>query len=365
MIYLISKGTIDMTNQQIINKVLRKNQINGLLTGNCEEILTEIPDKSIDCVITSPPYWQMRKYHTNGNNSNLMIGEEKTPEEYAKKLAAIFREIKRILKSDGSVWLNLGDKYHNKNLMGMPWRVALAMQEDGWILRNDVIWHQLRGTQSAKDRLRDVHEHVFHFVKNKKYYYDADQIRVKPKTLPKINGKEVVSITGVSGKKYRRQILGSNELNDQERAEALRALDNTLERIRDGELVDFRMTIRGEQRTFHSDNLEISGRAKELKTKGFYITASNAKGPLPTNIWNIVPEDEWRKDVHCAVFPTKLLELPIKATSRVGSVILDPFMGTGSTLVAANELNRQGLGIELSEEYVEIARNRLNTFRLF
>ncbi len=352
-----------MTNQQIISNVFDGNEKNGLLTGNCEDILTEIPGESIGCVITSPPYWQMRKYHTNGNNSDLMIGDEKTPEEYVERLAGIFRQIKRILKSDGSVWLNLGDKYHNKNLMGMPWRVALAMQADGWILRNDVIWHQIRGTQSAKDRLRDVHEHVFHFVKSKKYYYDTDIIRVKPKNLPTINGKEVISATGVSGKKYRRQILESKKLNEQERAAAMKALDQTLEKMRNGELVDFRMTIRGEQRTFHSDNLEVSGRAKELKTKGFYITASNAKGPLPTDIWNIVPEDEWRKDGHYAVFPTKLLELPIKATSRVSSVILDPFMGTGSTLVAANQLNRQGIGIELSEEYVEIARDRLNTFQ--
>ena len=349
-----------MTNQQIISKVLSENQKNGVLIGNCEDILAEIPDESIGCVITSPPYWQMRKYHTNGNDTDVMIGEEKTPEEYVKRLAGIFLQVKRILKPDGSVWLNLGDKYHNKNLMGMPWRVALAMQEDGWILRNDVIWHQIRGTQSAKDRLRDVHEHVFHFVKNKRYYYDTDRVRIKPKKLPSINGKAVISATGVSGKKYRRQILESKELNEQERTAAIRALDETLERMREGELVDFRMTIRGEQRTFHSDNLEVSGRAKELKTKGFYITASTAKGHLPSDIWNIVPEDEWRKDVHYAVFPTKLLELPIKATSRVGSVILDPFMGTGSTLVAANELNRQGLGIELSEEYAEIARNRLN-----
>ena len=107
--------------------------------------------------------------------------------------------------------------------MGMPWRVALAMQDDGWILRNDVIWHQIKGTQSAKDRLRDVYEHIFHFVKSKKYYYDSDMIRIKPSKLPTINGKEIISATGVSGKKYRRQILESKELNEQERAEAIRA----------------------------------------------------------------------------------------------------------------------------------------------
>ncbi len=353
-----------MTNRQIISKVLDENEKNGLLTGNCKDILAEIPNESIDCVITSPPYWQMRKYRTNGNDTDSMIGEEKTPEEYVKRLAGIFLQIKRVLKSDGSVWLNLGDKYHNKNLMGMPWRVALAMQNNGWILRNDVIWHQMKGTQSAKDRLRDVYEHIFHFVKNKKYYYDADVIRIKPSKLPKINGEKIVSATGVSGKKYRRQIFESKELNEQEREAAIRALDETLRKIKEGKLVDFRMTIRGAQRTYHSDNSAVSGRAKELKTKGFFILTSSAKGHLPSDIWDIVPEDEWRKDVHYAVFPTELLELPIKATSRIGSVILDPFMGTGSTLVAANQLNRQALGIELSEEYVEIARNRLNPAQL-
>ena len=353
-----------MTNRQIISNVLFENQTNGLLKGDCEKILAEIPDNSIDCVITSPPYWQMREYRINGEDADSVIGAEKTPEDYVERLARIFRHIKRVIKSDGSVWLNLGDKYHNKNLMGMPWRVAIAMQDDGWILRNDIIWHQMKGTQSAQDRLRDVYEHIFHFVKSKKYYYDSDTIRIKPRKLPKINGKEIISATGVSGKKYRKQIIESKELSEQERDEAMKALDKTLERIRSGELVDFRMTIRGTQRTYHSDNSMVSGRAKELETKGFFILTSKSKGFLPSDIWNIVPEDEWRKDVHYAVFPTELLEVPIKATSRIGGIVLDPFMGTGSTLIAANQLSRHGLGIELSEEYVEIARSRLNPLQL-
>ena len=306
----------------------------------------------------------MREYRINGEDADSIIGAEKTPEDYVERLARIFRHIKRVIKSDGSVWLNLGDKYHNKNLMGMPWRVAIAMQDDGWILRNDIIWHQMKGTQSAQDRLRDVYEHIFHFVKSKKYYYDSDTIRIKPRKLPKINGKEIISATGVSGKKYRKQIIESKELSEQERYEAMKALDKTLERIRSGELVDFRMTIRGTQRTYHSDNSMVSGRAKELETKGFFILTSKSKGFLPSDIWNIVPEDEWRKDVHYAVFPTELLEVPIKATSRIGGIVLDPFMGTGSTLIAANQLSRHGLGIELSEEYVEIARSRLNPLQL-
>ena len=354
-----------MTDKRIMSQVIDKNQKYGLLTGNCEDILAKIPNDSIDCVITSPPYWQMREYSISEEECDSVIGTEKTPEQYVMRLTRIFSQIRRVLKVGGSVWLNLGDKYHNKNLMGMPWRVALAMQEDKWVLRNDIIWHQMKGTQSAKDRLRDVHEHIFHFVKSKKYYYDADSIRIKPSKLPRINGKEIISATGVSGKKYRNQILTSKDLNEDERTQALKALDDTLEKIRIGELVDFRMTIRGAQRTYHSNNSKISGRAKELETKGFFILTSQAKGYLPSDVWNIVPEDEWRKDVHYAVFPTELLQVPIKATCPVGGVVLDPFMGTGSTLIAANQLNRRGLGIEISEEHVKIAESRLETPQLY
>ena len=335
-----------------------------LLQGNCSEILDEIPNESIDCVVTSPPYWQMRAYHVEDEYSDLLIGTEKEPSEYVEKLTLIFHKIKRVLKNDGSVWLNLGDKYRNKNLMGMPWRVALAMQDDGWILRNDVIWNQRKGTQSARDRLRDMYEHIFHFVKNKKYYYDDDSIRIKPIKLPTINGKQTISATGVSGKKYRKQILESENLNDRERNDALKALDATLKKMRNGELVDFRMTIRGTQRTYHSDNTSVSGRAKELKTKGFFILTSKAKGFLPSDIWDIVPEDQWRKDAHYAVFPTELLKIPILATSKIGGIVLDPFMGTGSAIVTANKFGRAGLGIELSDQYLKIAQERLNETQL-
>ncbi len=293
-----------------------------------------------------------------------VIGTEKEPGEYVEKLTVIFNKIKRVLKNDGSVWLNLGDKYHKKNLMGMPWRVALAMQDEEWILRNDVIWHQRKGTQSARDRLRDMYEHIFHFVKNRKYYYDDDSIRIKPSKLPTINGKQTVSATGVSEKKYRKQILESEKLSKREREEALKALDESLERIRNGELVNFRMTIRGTQRIYHSDNASVSGQAKELETKGFFILTSKAKGFLPSDIWDIVPEDQWQKDAHYAVFPTELFKIPILATSRVGGIVLDPFMGTGSAIVTANKFGRSGLGIELSEQYVKIAENRLNEAQL-
>ncbi len=352
-----------MDNSLIIQQVIDGQRDLGLLKGNCREVVKKIPDDSIDCVITSPPYWQLREYDISEDTDHL-IGAEKTPEEYVDHVTEVFKQIKRILKKTGSVWLNLGDKYHNKNLMGMPWRVALAMQDDGWILRNDVIWSQMKGTQSAKDRLRDMYEHIFHFVKNKKYYYDADSIRIKPTKLPKVTDSKTISATGVSGKKYRQQIIDSDALTKKEKNAATKALDETLERIRSGELVDFRMTIRGAQRTYHSNNGKVSGRAKELENKGYFILTSKSKGYIPSDIWNIVPEDEWRKDTHYAVFPIELLQIPIKATCKRKGIILDPFMGTGSTLVAANQLGRRSIGIELSNDYIRVANQRLEHVQL-
>jgi DNA modification methylase len=257
------------------------------------------------------------------------------------------------------LWLNLGDKYNNKELMGLPWRVALSLMDSGWILRNDVIWDQMKGTQSAKDRLRDVYEHIFHFVKTKKYYYNHDEIRIRPtRTAKKYNG-ELVSATGVSGKKYRQQITNSKSLSDQEKANAMKALEDTLSDMSDGSIVDFRMTIRGEQRTFHSDSQNVSGRAKELATKGYYILRMGANGHIPSDIWRIAPEDTWRKDAHYAVFPEELLVNPIRATCPVNGIVLDPFSGTGSTVCTALKLNRRGLGIDLSEHYNGIAQERM------
>lgn len=343
----------------MIQQVLNNERKFLLLKGDCRELLHLFPPECIDCVITSPPYWKMRIYHVEPEHQNNEIGSEDNPEDYVSNLADVFNKIKRILKPTGSVWLNIGDKFYNQNLMGMPWRVALAMEKNGWLLRNDVIWNKMKGTQSAKNRLRSNHEHVFHLVKGKKYYYDYNKILIKPTKLPKIEGDKTTSATGVSGKKYREQILRSEYLSENERKMALVALENVIQKIRDGEVVDFRMTIRGNQRPLHSDNGEISGRAKELEKKGFYILTSKANGHIPADIWNIVPEDECRKDVHYAVFPIELLKIPIEATCPPNGVILDPFVGIGSAVLAGVLFSRRPIGIDISQKYLEIAKERL------
>lgn len=335
---------------------IKDSENHKILCGNNIDIIKTFPDSFVDCIITSPPYWKMRNYSEIKNKYE--IGGENSLGDYIEKVSILFKEILRILKPTGSLWLNLGDKYENKSLQGIPWRIALSLMDSGWILRNDVIWNQMKGTQSCKDRLRDSYEHFFHFVKNKKYYYNSDAIRIKPTKLPTISADKTISATGVSGKKYRMQIAESNELSAEEKENAIKALDEVIEEIRDGKVNDFRMTIRGAQRAWHGNDKALSGRASELFKRGFYILKIHSEGHIPSDIWNIVPEDKWRKDNHCAVFPEELLRIPLLATCPENGIVFDPFCGTGTTISAAIKLNRRGIGIELYPEYIRISQKR-------
>jgi len=346
----------------MINELLNGEKKSLLLLGNSKDLLPYFPNNSIDCVITSPPYWQQREYEVGDGFEGPIIGEEETPNDYVRNLIEIFTCIHRVLKPEGSFWLNIGDKYINKNLMGMPWRVAFALQDNGWILRNDIIWQKMKGSQPVKDRFRNTYEHFFHFVKNRKYYFDTDAVLNQHRLKPTVSENSTVSATGVSGKKYRAQIESSSILSKSEKKAALEALENVLQQIRNGEVIDFRMTIRGVQRTYHSNHNKVSGRAKELEQKGFFILKSSAKGYMPSDIWQIAPEDDVknRSEAHYAVFPPELLEIPIKATCPPNGIILDPFGGVASTVVAAIKLGRKGVAIDISDAYISIAKNRLN-----
>ncbi len=325
-----------------------------IIEGFAEEIIPNITEKSIDTCMTSPPYWGQRAYGTKRG-----IGNEKDPEEYVESLIGIFRVIKRVLKDQGSLWLNIGDKYVGKDLVGLPWLVAFALKKEGWILRNSVVWNKIKGNPcNAKDKLRNMYEMVFHFVLKKSYYYDVDAIRNRPPKPYSKNGI-LYTPTGVSGSKYRQQIINSENLTEKEKKLALEALDAILSKIRRGKLHDFRMIIRGEQRTTHSDKKGFSGRAEELERYGFYVLPYHKNGPKPGDVWDIIPEDRWRKDHHYAVYPEELCYLPIKATAPENGIVLDPFLGTGTTLVVAKKLGRRGIGIEPNREFAKIALERL------
>jgi DNA modification methylase len=324
------------------------------LHGDALSVLKEIPNDSIDCAMTSPPYWRKREYENGG------IGLEDDYRDFVEDLAAIFLELKRVLKPEGSFWLNIGDTYESKGLVGIPWRVAFELiDRQGWILRNSVIWNKVKsGMDNSKDRLGNVHENVFHFVKQAKgYYYDADAIRSKPREAKIVNGS-VISATGVSGVRYKRQIELSTDLSRQQKAAAFQELEKMLADIAVGKVSDFRMIIRSQQRATHSDSEKVSGRAKELRDKGFYFLRYHPSGSKPTDVWDIIPEDTQRRESHFAPFPLDLCRLPILATCPDGGLVLDPFCGTGTTLLAARNLGRKSIGIDISRHYLDLAEER-------
>lgn len=327
-----------------------------LLNGDATAVLQELQDECIDFAMTSPPYWSKREYENGG------IGLEKDYRDFVKHLAAVFSELKRVLKSEGSFWLNIGDTYNGKGLLGVPWRVAFELIDNqGWILRNSVIWNKLKGgMDNSKDRLGNVHENVFHFVKKAKgYYYNADAIRSKPRESKVVNGA-IVSATGVSGVRYKRQIELSTALSEAEKKAAFSALELMLADIGSGRASDFRMIIRGQQRTTHSDSEKVSGRAKELRDKGFYFLKYHPKGSKPYDVWDIIPEDTQNRAAHFAPYPVDLCRLPLLATCPEHGIVLDPFCGTGTTLVAAQNLARKSVGIDISYSYLELTQERCN-----
>jgi len=325
-----------------------------LLAGDAAEVLASLPNRCVDFVMTSPPYWGQREYADGG------IGLEDTAQEFVERLLAVTAEIYRVTKPSGSFWLNLGDTYRGKGLCLIPWRVAVAMTDSqGWILRNTVVWHKVKGgLDNASDKLRNVHEPLLHFVKQQRgVYYDADAIRKKPGEAKVVNGT-VVSASGVTGVRYKRQIELSTVLSDTEKAAAAEALDAMLASVRAGELADFRMIIRGQQRATHSDSKRVSGRARELRDRGFYFLRYHPKGSKPADVWDIIPEDSQRRFGHFAPYPEDLCRIPLLATCPPEGIALDPFCGTGTTNAVAQELGRKSVGIDLSPEYLEHAVER-------
>jgi DNA modification methylase/transcriptional regulator with XRE-family HTH domain len=325
-----------------------------VLCGDALDLLKGLSTASVDMCMTSPPYWGHREYDVPG------IGQEPTYDAYVNRLCDILQEVKRVLKAKGSLWLNIGDSYEAKNLVGIPWRLALRLiDHHSWILRNDVIWNKVKGApDNSRDKLRNIHEHVFHFVKQKNYFYNADAIRSKPQEARVVNGS-IISATGVSGVRYKRQIELSTALTPAEKIEALRALNTMLDDVRARRLADFRMIIRGQQRTTHSDRDKVSGRAKEIRNKGFYFLKYHPNGSKPSDVWDILPEDTQKRETHFAPYPADLCRMPILATCPVSGMVLDPFCGTGTTLAVAKEVGRSGIGIDISPNYADITRQRL------
>lgn len=281
--------------------------LNQVLLGDARVLANQIPDESVQTIITSPPYFGHRNYSGN-NTSPDEIGREPTLEQYVKNLVSCFDAIKPKLKESGLLWLNLGDTYDNKELMGIPWRVAFALKEKNWILRSDIIWKKPNAMPSSvKDRPTTEHEYIFLFAKSPDYYYNADSIRephVTFSTESKMKGGR-----NHFGKKNGTPETGKNSGN---------------QNLHDG---------RWDQ-AFHPN-----GRNKRT-------------------VWEI-PLGKFR-DAHFAVYPETLVEICVLASTKVDDVVLDPFTGSGTTGVVAVKNGRKFIGFELVSKYQKMAQQRID-----
>lgn len=318
-----------------------------LLIGDVREKIKEIADNSVQVICTSPPYWGLRDY---GKDDQL--GQEDTPDQFVVSMVDLCAEFKRVLKDDGTFWLNLGDTYFGakgghwssdnsftndgtgtkyresrkappkhpflktKDLVGVPWRVALGLQEDGWYLRNDIIWAKNNPMPEAvKDRFAKSHEHIFLLSKKPNYKFFYEEV-LEPYTEP-LNrwGGSNFNDEGVEDNKYGTEL---------------------------------------------ANNLGYSHQDKDGKGKN---CRPNPNGRTRKDVWKLNTSSY--KGAHFAVYPDSIPEIAIKAGSEKGDTILDPFMGSGTTAVMATRLGRQWIGIELNEEYAEIILDRTAQIEMF
>jgi DNA modification methylase len=259
--------------------------------GHVLDVLPLLPAGSVQCVVTSPPYYGLRDYGHEGQ-----IGLEPSPAEYVARMVAVFAQVRRVLAADGVVWLNLGDSYApSKNLLGIPWRVAFALQDDGWTLRNAVIWHKPNAMpESVTDRLSCRYEHVFLFSKSRRYTFDLDAVR-EPHSAVTIARSGRARITA------------------------------------------------------YAPPGQTPGRKGE--------TTPNELGGNPGDVWSI-PTSPF-PGAHFATMPPELARRCILAGCPTDGTVLDPFAGSGTTLKVARSLGRKSVGIELNPAYIDIIRDRI------
>ncbi|MBK8458233.1 MAG: site-specific DNA-methyltransferase [Phyllobacteriaceae bacterium] len=277
---------------------------NFIINGDAAEVLARSPKGVFNTAVTSPPYFGQRDYEVEGQ-----VGSEETPALYIDRLVTVFRHVREALRDDGTLWLNLGDKYRDGALLGMPWRVALALVDDGWTLRSDVIWHKPNAMpHSVKTRPTTDHEYLFMFSKTKDYYYDADAIRE-----PHVTFSENSKMRG-----------GRNHLGKR---------GSTPESGKNG----------------GNSNLHDAR----------WDQAFHPLGRNKRTVWS-VSLGKFR-EAHFAVFPEKLIEPCVLAGSPRGGLVLDPFFGSGTSGLVALNNGRRFVGIDLNRDYCEMAQRRLIT----
>jgi DNA modification methylase len=285
----------------------------AILLGDARRVLQDLPSESVQTIVTSPPYFGLRDYGKEGQ-----IGLEETPTDYINALVDVFREAKRVLREDGTLWLNLGDTYagralrgggglRDKNLIGIPWRVAFALQADGWNLRQDIIWSKPNPMpEPVLDRCTKAHEYIFLMSKSTKYFYDIDAIREPWKDNARDIQRAKDKHPGYQGK--------------------------------------------------HSKGYGSAGSSTGQ------VIGDPDKGRNKRSVWSVTCHGF--PGAHFATYPPELIRPCILAGSKPGDVVLDPFNGSGTTGYVALQEARRYLGIELNPEYVEIAVNRIKGLQI-
>jgi DNA modification methylase len=253
--------------------------------GDSLEVVRTLEPGSIDCIVTSPPYYGLRDYGSDGQ-----YGLEETPAAYVETMRGLFSELRRVLADDGTLWLNLGDSYSKAgHLLGIPWRVAMALQDDGWILRNSIIWQKPNAMpESVADRLSGRHENLFMLAKSRRYWFDLDPIR------------EELSTDRAPSRKARKPVAGWKE---------------------------------------NSAPAAYSG--------------ESATGKNPGDVWSINTQPFG--GAHFAVMPQELARRAIVSGCKPGGTVLDPFSGSGTTGLVAQNNGRRYVGIDLSADYLRLS----------
>jgi len=323
--------------------------INQIICGDAVEELKKIPNSSIDLVITSPPYYHQREY----GSEMLGIGNEKTLDEYLNNLIKVFRECQRIVKPSGSIVFNLGDKYENGSLLLVPYRFAIkAIQETNVKLINEVTWVKLNPTpRQDPKKLVPAKEPFFIFVKSNNYYFNkqsflglADSRRTKSKRA----GANV-------GNKYFDQI-NSSSLSEEQKKLAKGELLKAISEVKSGKIESFRMKIRG----IHSMPYggQNGGRKSHLEKDGFTIIKISGNSIKKDLIE--CPVETIRGNIHPAVYPEFIIEQFLRLLTKKGDIVLDPFIGSGTTGVVAKRMDRSFIGVEINQEYCIYARQRID-----
>ena len=320
--------------------------IDQILCGDNLELIRQLPDRSVQLVITSPPYFQQRDYGGG-------MGNETRLDEYIENLLSLFRECVRVITDDGSLVFNLGDKYEDSSLLLVPYRFAIEATETGLVkLVNDVTWVKKNPTpRQFTRRLVSSTEPFFHFVKTEDYFYNPDAFMVD-ETPPKKLQSQGRSV----GQKYF-ELIDQSDLSEAEKRNARHALAEAIQEVLRGEIAGLRMKIRG----IHAEAFggQDGGRKIQIEKKGFTLIRLRGNKLKRDVLEHSVESIKGIK--HPAIYPVKIVEEFLYLLTRSGDVVLDPFIGSGSTAVACKQLGRYFIGYDINPEYCEYAQNRVET----